>query len=342
MAKAQSKPGVGLDIGTMNLVSARHGDGGKVITKRIRDAFLDIEKDDEKRLKLSKTDYIEFGENFLIVGDSALTFANLFKREARRPLSRGVIAAGELDAQAVLKRLLFEALSDGGEITDGEGEHCYYSVPAVPIDDPDQDVVYHTEIFRKILTELGYTPHPMNESMAIIYSQCVDENFSGLAVSLGAGMCNIALAVQGIKGLEFSVARCGDWVDTHAAKATGKTASQMCSIKEKGGFDLANPQKGNREQEAISLYIRALIRYCLENIAAQFRKVQNSVTLPGPIPFVISGGTSLANGFLEVFMDEFDRVKKRGFPIEISEVRAARDPMTAVAEGMLVLAEQEY
>jgi hypothetical protein len=339
MAKTQSKPGVGLDIGTMNLVAARHGDNGKIATRRVRDAFLDVERDAERSLKLSKADYIEFEDSFLIVGDSALTMANLFKREARRPLSRGVIAAGELDAQAVLKRLLFSALSDGGNITEGEGEHCYYSVPAAPIDDPDQDIVYHTEIFRKILSELGYTPHPMNESMAIIYSQCVPENFSGLAVSFGAGMCNIALAVQGIKGMEFAVARGGDWIDIHAAKATGKTASQMCALKERG-VDLTKPQ--GREQEAIVLYIRALIRYCLENIAAQFKKVQNSVSLPGPIPFVVSGGTSLATGFLSVFQEEFLAVSKRGFPIEISEIRAARDPMTAVAEGMLVLAEQEY
>lgn len=339
MAKGQSKPGVGLDIGTMNIVSARHGEGGKVVNRRIRDAFLDVEKDAEKSLKLSKADYITFGDNFLIVGDSALTMANLFKREARRPLSRGVIAAGELDAQAVLKRLLSEVLSDSGDNPAfAAGEHCYYSVPAAPIDDPDQDIVYHTEIFRKILSELGYTPHPMNESMAIIYSQCAPENFSGLAVSFGAGMCNIALAIQGIKGLEFSVARGGDWIDIHSAKATGMRASQMCTIKEKG-VDLVNPK--GREQEAIVLYIRALIRYCLDNISAQFRKVQNSVTLPGAIPFIVSGGTTLAGGFPDIFAEVFDNIRK-DFPIEISEVRPAKDPMTAVADGMLVLADQEY
>lgn len=336
MAKGQSKPGVGLDIGTMNIVSARHGEGGKVVNRRIRDAFLDVEKDAEKSLKLSKADYITFGDQFLIVGDSALTMANLFKRDARRPLSRGVIAAGELDAQAVLKRLLSEVL---GSDDHAEGEHCYYSVPASPIDDPDQDIVYHTEIFRKILSELEYTPHPMNESMAIIYSQCAAENFSGLAVSFGAGMCNIALAIQGIKGLEFSVARGGDWIDSHSAKATGRTASAMCATKEKG-VDLVNPK--GREQEAIVLYIRALIRYCLENITAQFKKVQNTVTLPGAIPLIVSGGTTLADGFLPVFEDVFDSIRKNNFPIEISEVRSAKDPMTAVADGMLVLADQEY
>ncbi len=39
--------------------------------------------------------------------------------------------------------------------------------------------------------------------------------------------------------------------------------------------------------------------------------------------------------------EEFEAMKKKGFPIQISEVRQAKDPMTAVAEGLLVLAMQE-
>jgi hypothetical protein len=104
--------------------------------------------------------------------------------------------------------------------------------------------------------------------------------------------------------------------------------------------DLAHPK--NRDEEALALYIRALIKYVLENIAIQFKKVQSSLNLPEPIPFIVSGGTSRAGGFMEVFNEEFDAVKKRGFPIQISEVRAAKDPMTSVAEGLLVLAMEEH
>lgn len=330
------KPGVGLDIGTMNIVSARETDNGQVVTHRIRDAFLDLEAEAKRSLRLSKVNYIEKNGQLIVIGDSALNMANLFKRDARRPLSRGVISAGELDAQEVLGLLTKEVLKDPKV----EGEHCFYSVPASPIDVLDQDVIYHREVFRKILTEHGYTPHPTNEAMAIIYSQCANENFSGLAISFGSGMCNIALSYQATKGLEFSVARGGDWIDTHAAKAVGKTASQMCAIKEKG-IDLLAPQ--GRQQEAIVLYVRALIEYCLENLAVQFKKVQNDIALPEPIPFIISGGTSKAGSFLGVFKQEFDRIKKGGgFPIEISEIRAATDPLTAVAEGLLVLAMDEH
>lgn len=332
------KPGVGLDVGTMNLVSARTTTSDKVETNRIRDAFIDLDLDAKKTLRLSKVNFVEKDGQLIVLGDSALNMANLFKREVRRPLSRGVIAAGELDAQQILSLLVYNVLREPMV----KKEHCFYSVPAVPLDDPDQDIHYHQEVFRKIISEHGYTPHPMNESMAIIYSQCADTNFSGLAVSFGSGMCNVALAYQTVKGMDFSLARGGDWIDQHAAKALGSTAARVCSTKERGAFDLANVKPGDREAEAIALYIRALIRYCLDNIANQFRRVQNSLSLPDPIPFVISGGTTRAGGFEQVFQEEFAEVKKKGFPIQIAEVRMAKDPMTAVAEGLLILATEEH
>lgn len=331
---ANYRLGVGLDIGTMNIVSARANGAGAIETQRIRDAFLDLDLDAKRSLKMSRVDYIEKGGALVVIGDAALTMANMFKREARRPLSRGVISAGELDAQEVLSLLTKHVLGDPQR----PNEHCFYSVPAAPIDDPEQDVLYHQEVFRKILTEHGYTAHPINEALAIVFSQCANESFSGLAVSFGSGMCNIALAYQATKAMEFSLARGGDWIDAHAAKAMGKTSSLMCSIKEQG-IDLLKPE--GREQEAVALYIRSIIDFCLKNISAQFKKVQADISLPEPIPFVISGGTTKAGHFLEIFQEEFEKVRKT-FPIKISEVRPAIDPLTAVAEGLLVLAMEEH
>lgn len=329
-------PGAGIDIGTMNIVSARRrGTDEQTEIKKIRDAFLDLDLEAKRSLRMSRVNYVEKEGALIVIGDSALAMANLFKREARRPLSKGVIAAGEIDAQEILSLLTHHVLNDPVK----PGEHCFFSVPSAPLDDPDQDILYHTEVFRKILTEHGYTAHPANEAMAIIYSQCAKENFSGLSVSFGAGMVNVALAYQAAQGMEFSLARSGDWIDTQSARAVGRTAAQMCSIKEQG-VNLARPK--GREQEALVLYIRALIDYCLQNIAAQFKRVQNDIGLPTALPFVVSGGTSMAEGFMEVFKQQFQAIQKGGFPIEISEVRAASNPMTAVAEGLLVLAIEEH
>jgi hypothetical protein len=332
-AKKADAPGCGLDVGTMNLVSAR-AENGKVVTRPMRDAFLDLEPEAKRALKMSEVDYIEMDDQIVVIGDAALKMANLFKQEARRPLSRGVISAGELDAQEILSILIQKVVGDPRV----EGEHCFYSVPAEPVDNPGQDIIYHTEVFRQILEDHGYTAHPTNEAMAIVYSQCAAEKFSGLAVSYGSGMCNIALSYQANPGMEFSLARGGDWIDQNSARAVGKTASQMCAIKEKG-IDLMKPQ--GRDQQAVALYIRNLISYSLKQISAEFKKVAAEVELDAPIPFVVSGGTSKAGGFMELFEQEFNKVKKK-FPVQISEIRQARDPLTAVAEGMLVLAQEEH
>lgn len=331
--KSTTMPGVGLDIGTMNIVAARQ-ENGKIVTRPIRDAFLDLEKEAKRSLKLAKVSSIETEDALYVIGDEALTMANLFKREVRRPLARGVIAAGELGAQKILGILVKQVCGKPSV----EDEHCFYSVPSEPVDNQGQDIIYHTEVFRKILEDLGYTAHPTNEAMAIIYSQCSAEKFSGLAVSYGSGMCNIALSYQATSGLEFSLARGGDWIDEHSARAVGKTASQMCTIKEKG-VDLSKPE--GRDQQAIALYISNLISYSLKNIANEFKKVATEVDLPEPVPFIVSGGTSKAGGFMELFKAEFEKVRKK-FPIQISEIRHASDPLTAVAEGLLVLAQEEH
>ena len=336
MSDSDKLPGVGLDIGTMNIVASRRGPDGNT-RKKVRDAFLDVDPGSRTMLKLSKVDFVDFQGSLVIVGDAALKMANLFKREARRPLSKGVISAGELDAQQILL-ILIEKVT-GKPVVDKE--KCYYSVPASPIDVDDQDVVYHQMVFKKILASLGYDPAPTNEAHAIIFSECSAENFSGLAVSFGAGMCNVALSYQAAMAMDFSVARGGDWIDSQSAKAVGKTASQMCAIKERGiETDIV---KRTRDEEAISMYTGALIEYALKNIAVQFKKVRGQVDLPEPIPFIVSGGTTKINGFMDVFHDEFDKINKNGgFPIKISEIRAAKDPLTAVSDGLLVLAESEY
>lgn len=337
--KEKQAPGVGLDIGTMNLVSARKV-GNEIQTKRMRDCFLDMDADAKKMLKLSDVSYIEHDDTLLILGDPAIHTANIFGREVRRPLSKGLISAGEVDALEVLSILIENVVGK----PNAKDEVCYFSVPAAPVDLPGQDVVYHQAVFERILGELGYDAVSGNEAQAIIYSECADTMFSGIGISFGSGMVNCALSFNTMSALQFSLARGGDWIDENAARAIGSTASKMCSIKEKG-VNLADPSKGDekhlREREAIATYYRALISYALDNIAKEFKKTQDSVELPDAIPIVVSGGTSLADGFVEMFEEVFEKKRKR-FPIEVSEIRVAEDPMTSVAQGLLVQAMQEY
>ena len=330
---APESRGTSIDVGTMNLVSARRTSKG-IETRRMRDAFLDLPSESKKMLRLSGVSYVDRGDEILILGDAALDTANIFGREARRPLSGGLVSATESDSLEVLGLLVQNVLGAPKE----QGEHCYFSVPAAPVDLVGRDVVYHKGIFDRIVTECGYTAHSGNEAMAIIYAETAKEGFSGIAISFGSGMSNVALAMNTIEGLAFSIGRGGDWIDSGASKSVGSTQARMCSTKEKG-FDLNNPE--NRDQEALAFYYKNLIEYVLDQIALQFKTIEGKFSLPKPVPIVISGGTSLAGGFLDFFTKVFEKKRKK-FPINVSEIRAASDPLNAVAHGLLIQALQEY
>lgn len=324
--------GRGLDIGTMNIVAARRTSKG-VTTSRMRDVFLDLPASAKKMLRLAKTSFVERGDEVFILGDAALETANIFGREPRRPLSAGLVSAGETEALEVLALLIKHVLGE----PQVPNEACYFSVPAAPVDQPDRDVVYHRGVFDRIVRDCGYRPVASNEAMGILFSECADEGFSGITLSFGSGMTNCALAINTIEGLSFSVARGGDWIDGGAANSVGSTKARICAIKE-AGVDL-NAPKG-REQEAIAFYYKNLIEYALDQIALRFKSVQGQFALPRPIPMIVSGGTSMAGGFMEFFTKVFEEKRKR-FPIQVSEVRAAKDPLNAVAYGMLVQAMQD-
>jgi hypothetical protein len=332
--KAKPVYGIGADIGTMNLVSARRTGKG-VETKRMRDVFLDLPITVRKRLLLAKTSFVERDDEVLILGDAAMEIANVFGREARRPLSGGLISPSETESLEILGLLVKEVLGEPST----KDEVCFFSVPAPPIDRPEKDIIYHQGVFERIIEECGYEPYASNEAMAIIFSECAQEDFSGVAMSFGSGMTNVALAINTIEGLSFSVARGGDWIDRGAAENfEGATQARMCAIKE-AGIDLMAPE--GREEEAISFYYKALIDYTLDEIAKRFRQIQGQFVLPKAIPIVISGGTSLATGFMDLFDKVFKKKRKR-FPIEVSEIRQAAEPLNAVAYGLLIQAIQEY
>jgi len=325
---------VGLDIGTMNIVSARTDSKGKTVTKRIRDAFVELPISAKKMLKLNKkVSYVEEDNRLLILGDEALEFASVFGKTARRPLQDGLINPSEQGSLDVLMFMIENVLGEPQR----ENEVCYFSIPADPIDNKDRNTVYHKGIFERIISELGYDPVASNEAEAIVFSECSDTDFNALAFSFGSGMTNICMVLNTFNCLEFSVCRGGDWIDKGVATSTGKTQGLVTSLKEKG-FDLNDPQ--DRIQEALSFYYKELILYGLKYVSQKFIQSANQFGLQKEIPVIVSGGTSKPKGFVEFFQKTFDKNKKR-YPFKISEIRQATDPLNAVAYGLLVQATQE-
>lgn len=319
----------GLDVGTMNLVVAKQN-GNAVVTSRLRDAFLNLPKSSKKLIKISGADFVETDDEILIIGDHALEMANMFGKEVRRPLSKGLVSPSEINAMDVLAYMIKSLLGESKS-----NETCYYSIPASPIDNPSKDTIYHKRLFERIISNLGYKAIPSNEAMAIIFSECSKENFTGLSFSFGSGMTNVALANLSIECLSFSVERGGDWIDEGTSMATGINQASVCVTKEKG-IDLLAPK--SRIEEALSFYYKELIEYALTMVVTEFQKRQLQMVISKPIPIVVSGGTSKAGNFLEFFKNV---ISNKRLPFDISEIRQAQDPYNAVATGLLIQAMQE-
>jgi intein/homing endonuclease len=176
-----------------------------------------------------------------------------------------------------------------------------------------------------------------------VYDLTVDGNHSycvpGIAVhNCGAGMTNIAIMYKGIAVATFSIARGGDWIDQMVAKEMNITTAKARLIKEKSNYSIASNaiELKTREQSAIKTYYEAYIRYILKYIEHQFTNNTSMPTFPDAIPIVVAGGGCMVNGFIEIFKEQFIG---KDFPIDISEIKLAEEPLTAIARGCLIEAE---
>ena len=205
-----------------------------------------------------------------------------------------------------------------------------FSIPSDPVDN-DFDVFYHTEMVKSYLWNMGFNSEPMNEGFAIAFSELLNDNLTGMCISLGAGMINTAVCYEGEPIIEFAITKGGDWIDKCVGQAIDMNASMIQIEKEESEIDLLKPS--GKIQEAISIYYGILINYALDNIVFELEKKK----LPAfkEIPIILSGGLAMAKNFTEKFKQEMANKK---FPFKVKEVRRASDPLTCVAHGCLMAA----
>ena len=331
--KGQIQKGKGVDIGTM-FVKCAQKEGEEIVFRSQRNAFFEVEHTDftKKILDNSKVKYIIKEENLYVVGDEALQFANMFNKDTRRPLSKGVISPTEKEALPIIELLIKSVIGEPAH----KGEIVYFSVPGEPLD-ADFNVLYHIKMVEGFLKTLGYAPKPINEGHAIILSELAEEDFTGMGLSFGGGMVNVCLSFMSVPIFKFSVAKSGDWIDQQVAMAVDETASRVSSIKE-SSLDLSKEGELSKIESALSIYYNHLIEYVIENIKQEFAKARRLPKIPNPISIILSGGTSLPKGFSGRFKQILDRLK---LPIPVGSVRMASQPLRSVAKGALIAASAD-
>jgi len=326
----------GLDIGTNTIIAARADEDGDIVYKKQRDAFFEIKTVSEfnasavrKSLEARNIDFIKKPNSFYVVGEEAIQIANERGRNVRRPMSRGIISAREKESLPMIKLLIQSTIGKART----HGEKCVYSIPADPIEG-EFDAVYHKGILKMFLAELGYTSDSIYESEAVVYSELINEDLTGMAISFGAGMVNVCLMNLGEHISSFSIPKSGDWID-HSIAIALDTTDSIAQAEKEAGIDLLNPQ--TKLQQAASLYYQNLLEYILKVIVYRLADIPKISFSKEGVPIILAGGLTLAEGFISKFRDTLSTMSSE-LPLKISDVRYAEDRINAVARGCLMAA----
>lgn len=334
-------PGVGVDVGTSNLCVSRQKNDGSFEVKHHRNMLLPIEcsQDSEDLLSNSKYLYIKSDNFFYVVGDDALKLSNaLGRNDIVRPMQDGLLNPSLKSSQKLLNFILKAVV--GSPIV--ENESLRFSVPSNPVDRPEMNNIFHTTVLTSFFQSLGYSARPINEALASLYFEdpCMTvegedlKHLSGYSLSFGAGMCNSCVAIGGMSVAEFSITKCGDFIDKSVATVTSEPIGKIIRTKERD-FNL-NEEYEDSTKQALSIYYDEMINRVVRGIKSELSKTNR--TFDGKLDIVLAGGTSMPKGFAERFGKA---VKAIGLPFGVNEVRASNEPFYSVVQGCCLAARSD-
>lgn len=319
---------IGLDIGTSRLVAARkEGDDYRYQSELNAFVTVPFSKLTENVLRKEQIRFSARGAELSVFGHEAARFAELLNVEVRRPMTRGALNPAEPDSLAQMRAIVSAVIGE-----DARHRKVCFSVPAPPAGGED-NVTYHEATIHQILSDIGCETQSINEGMAVVYAELQDSNFTGVGVSCGGGLCNVALAYMSVPVLSFSTPKGGDFIDASAASVTGELANRI-RISKETAFHF-NGHYGEKIQQVLSVYYDELIHAIILGLKDAFQGSRNVPRIPRPIPLVLSGGSAMPAGFRDRFGQLLEGAS---LPVKFSEIRIAQDPLTSTARGALVAA----
>ena len=321
---------IGLDVGTSRIVTARRINN-EIKYKTQLNAFVTIpySKMTESVLQKEAVPHAVNGDEILVHGNESERFAELLNKDIRRPMARGILNPDESENVRLIRQIT-ESL-----VGKGEGQRVYFSVPA-PLLGSEENLTYHETTLRQVLAELGFEGKSVNEGLAVVYAELESSNYTGIGISCGGGLCNVCFSYLSVPILSFSIPKAGDSIDASAASATGSRPNHIRILKEQSFY--INGHFENKVQQVLSVYYDDMIQSLVTALRNVFQGARHLPKLSRPIPVVLSGGTAMPKGF----RDRFEAVLRASdFPVELSEIRTAADPLTTTAKGALVAALSE-
>ncbi len=322
---------LGLDVGTSRIVVADGAEPHRAHTQLNAFVSVPYSKMTETILQQNKMVYHRNGKDLFVYGNESERFASFFNTEPRRPMARGVMNAQDTMSQQMIQAIIEQLVPKAKN-----NEILCYSVPGKG-EGADSNIVYHEAVLKNILSGLGYNAKSVNEGLAVIFAELQAENFTGIGISCGGGMCNVCVSFLSVPMLSFSIPKGGDYIDASVSAVANESSTRIRLIKEEE-LDLSRAPKDDAVQSALHIYYDDLISALITGLGEALSTSSNLPKLDRPIPIVLSGGTAKPRGFLQ----KFEAAAKAGeLPIQISEIRLAKDPLTATARGCYIAAMSE-
>ncbi len=329
-ADGSGEGALGLDIGTSRIVLAGGPNGHKAQTQLNAFVSVPYSKMTEAILQQNKMVYQRNGKEMFVFGNDSERFASFFNAVPRRPMQYGVLNAQEAMGQQIIQAII-ESMVPRAK----KNELLCFSVPGRG-DGADSNLVYHESILKNFLQSLGYEAKAINEGLAVVFAELQSENFTGIGISCGGGMCTVSVSFLSVPMLSFSIPKGGDYIDYSVSQVTDESITRVRLAKEES-LDLSRQPK-DKISSALHIYYDEVINMLVEKLREEFEATKQLPKLERPMPIVLSGGTAKPRGFLQKFEAA---IKRDGFPVPVSEVRLAGDPLTATARGCYIAAISE-
>jgi len=318
---------LGLDIGTSRIVLALHRETGFEFRSQLN-AFVTVpySRMTECSLVTDGTPYEVCDGEIFVFGNEAERLAAMLNTEIRRPMLEGMLNPEEPGGLTAIRKIV-------ASLTAQEEQRGYKVRYVVPAAVPGSNITYHAAAIRQVLEEFGFEAESINEGLAVVYGELEDTNYTGIGVSCGGGMCNVCLSYLSVPVRSFSLPKAGDYIDANAAAATGELSLRVRLFKE-SQFQF-NGAFADKIPQALNIYYDDMIQDLVRAMAEAFAASRSLPRTGRQMPIVLSGGSALPGGFRERFEAA---LRQTDFPLPVSEVRLAAEPLHSTAKGALMAA----
>ena len=329
---------VSLDIGAYGLRSLHITHGG-VQGRKCRSVYS-VLPDNSTQRKLLEQAQIPFGhceDHLLLMGNAALEYSRLFQSPYVSLLPDGVLPHDDPPARQILA-LMVDALLPAPA---GGSNTCCLTLPS-EANSREQD------FFTRLVRLKGYEPIVISAAKALTLAEMVADHFNGIALSFGAGHCEVSAAHCSRELARLIVPQGGDWIDRELAKqekivaydSQGQAFLDVVSVRQRKETLATDerPLAADAFEKNLYTLTGRLVRSVFDQLEQRWHHEPALAELPAEVDVVYGGGMARLPGF-DILLQRI--CQQTDLPFAVRSIQPADLSDYTVARGCLIHGQLE-